>query len=219
MKRAWRRLRGKPVGRERKVEKEDEVPMDASASYDAEKGDTMDGLGYTGGATVNPSISRALSRYQSHQEVLNSTQRHHDTISLAPTRSRTTPKGVVEMDEDDEIEPTTPPPAPLNIVSDELAKEKKVDILQTTAAEDIPIPKPTTRRLILNFLKLFMTPVTISLFFSLPIALVHPLKALFTFVDGWTGTKMPNGPDGRPPLAFLLDVSIASGGPLDGMVV
>ncbi len=188
--------------------------MEAVTSQDMEKGDMKVGLGYTEGTPPLPSISRGLSRYQSHQEVLNSTQRHHDTISLAPTRSRTATRGLMtrHQDEDEDIEPTTPPPAPLNIVSSQVATEKKVDIAALTLEEEEEPPRMTKRRRILNFLKLFMTPVTISLFFSLPIALVHPLKALFTDVDGWTGLKMPNGPDGRPPLAFLLDVSICCGG-------
>ncbi|EPQ50561.1 hypothetical protein GLOTRDRAFT_66910 [Gloeophyllum trabeum ATCC 11539] len=49
-----------------------------------------------------------------------------------------------------------------------------------------------------------ITPVTATLAVSLPIALVNPLKALFVPVSGgpsWTG------PDGKPPLAFIIDTA------------
>jgi auxin efflux carrier family protein len=44
------------------------------------------------------------------------------------------------------------------------------------------------------------------------IALVKPLKALFMAVDGWTGTRILNAPDGQPPLAFIMDTATFVGG-------
>lgn len=52
-----------------------------------------------------------------------------------------------------------------------------------------------------------LTPATMGVIFSIPIALVQPLKALFVEVPGWTGTLIRNAPDGKPPLAFFFDVS------------
>lgn len=51
-----------------------------------------------------------------------------------------------------------------------------------------------------------LTPATMGVIFSIPIALVQPLKALFVEVPGWTGTMIHNAPDGKPPLAFFFDV-------------
>ena len=79
-----------------------------------------------------------------------------------------------------------------------------------SAAQTAPAqarPSKSMAHVIWNSIKLILSPVSISLFVALPIALVTPLKALFTNVEGWTGGKMPNGPDGKPPLAFLLDTA------------
>jgi hypothetical protein len=43
-------------------------------------------------------------------------------------------------------------------------------------------------------------------------AVIQPLKALFTHTEGWSGTRMPNAPDGKAPLAFILDTTIFLGG-------
>ncbi|KAI0774726.1 auxin efflux carrier [Trametes elegans] len=51
-----------------------------------------------------------------------------------------------------------------------------------------------------------LTPVTITLAVSLPIALVQPLKALFVDVSDLGGPSW-KGPDGRPPLAFIIDTA------------
>ncbi|WVN85983.1 uncharacterized protein L203_101141 [Cryptococcus depauperatus CBS 7841] len=47
---------------------------------------------------------------------------------------------------------------------------------------------------------------------GIPISVVEPLKALFTHTNGWTGIKMPNAPDGKPPLHFILDTASFLGG-------
>ena len=49
-----------------------------------------------------------------------------------------------------------------------------------------------------------LKPVTVSLALSLPIALVQQLKALFVDCTA-TGGPAWFGPDGRPPLAFVMD--------------
>ncbi|RPD77175.1 auxin efflux carrier [Lentinus tigrinus ALCF2SS1-7] len=49
-----------------------------------------------------------------------------------------------------------------------------------------------------------LKPVTISLAISLPIALITPLKALFVDATAQGGPDW-HGPDGRPPLAFVMD--------------
>lgn len=50
-------------------------------------------------------------------------------------------------------------------------------------------------------------PVSAAVVIALPCALIPPLRALFTKTEGWTGTRMPNAPDGKPPLAFILETA------------
>lgn len=58
------------------------------------------------------------------------------------------------------------------------------------------------RRSVMEFLKSFLTPTSIAILVSFPIALVPKLKALFLEVPG---TVIHPAPDGQPPLAFILD--------------
>ncbi|KDQ51714.1 hypothetical protein JAAARDRAFT_62400 [Jaapia argillacea MUCL 33604] len=51
-----------------------------------------------------------------------------------------------------------------------------------------------------------ITPITITLAVSLPVALITPLKALFVDTSSSGGPKW-HGPDGRPPLAFVIDTA------------
>ncbi|EIN08921.1 auxin efflux carrier [Punctularia strigosozonata HHB-11173 SS5] len=86
-------------------------------------------------------------------------------------------------------------------------KSPPVPALSTPA----PPPPPRRRHPLLRhsqtFLKSLLTPSSISIILAFIIALVNPLKALFVTVDGWTGTRIPNAPDGQPPLAFVMDTA------------
>lgn len=68
-------------------------------------------------------------------------------------------------------------------------------------------PHVTVFKAIFNSLLGLLTPATMGVIVSLPFALVDPLKALMVHVDGWSGTKINNAPDGQPPLSFFYDVS------------
>lgn len=57
---------------------------------------------------------------------------------------------------------------------------------------------------VLEPLSALLKPVTMALAISLPIALVVPLKALFVDTVAQGGPNW-HGPDGRPPLAFVMD--------------
>ncbi|KAK0443601.1 auxin efflux carrier [Armillaria borealis] len=79
----------------------------------------------------------------------------------------------------------------------------------TPIAEDRPpSPSPMHRRwqkfsiTARGVLKSILTPASITILISFPIALIKPLKALFVEVDGY---YMPSAPDGEPPLAFVID--------------
>ncbi|KAJ8456516.1 hypothetical protein ONZ51_g12079 [Trametes cubensis] len=59
---------------------------------------------------------------------------------------------------------------------------------------------------ILRPFKAILHPVTVAISISLPVALVQPLKALFVDVSSQGGPSW-HGPDGRPPLAFVMDTA------------
>ena len=82
--------------------------------------------------------------------------------------------------------------------------------------EQAPIPEPahvplqSVRSVIVKRIQAFASPPTVAVLISLIFALVPPLKALIVPVEGWSGTKLANAPDGGAPLAFLYDVSCRS---------
>ncbi|WWC87859.1 uncharacterized protein L201_002756 [Kwoniella dendrophila CBS 6074] len=49
--------------------------------------------------------------------------------------------------------------------------------------------------------------VTKAIIISVPVATIQPLKSLFAPTEGWSGGKMPNGPDGNPPLFFFIETA------------
>ncbi|KAI5115335.1 hypothetical protein M0805_008880, partial [Coniferiporia weirii] len=53
-------------------------------------------------------------------------------------------------------------------------------------------------------LSALLTPQAVAIFVAFPVALITPLKALFTPV---ANSPIPNAPDGQPPLAFILDTA------------
>lgn len=69
-------------------------------------------------------------------------------------------------------------------------------------------PPESVGSVVLRRIKAFASPPTISVLVSLLVALVQPIKALFVPVEGWSGSKIGNAPDGGAPLAFLYDVSM-----------
>jgi hypothetical protein len=74
------------------------------------------------------------------------------------------------------------------------------------------IKRMTIRGRAVIVLKSFLMPVTIATLFGVPCSVILPLKALFTYTEGWTGGRMPNAPDGNPPLAFILETATFLGG-------
>ena len=57
---------------------------------------------------------------------------------------------------------------------------------------------------ILDFIQSLISPATISIVVSFPIALIKPLKGLFISFDD---SPIPNAPDGNPPLYFVMDTA------------
>ncbi|KIY72614.1 auxin efflux carrier [Cylindrobasidium torrendii FP15055 ss-10] len=77
----------------------------------------------------------------------------------------------------------------------------------------LPAPGPVSRRAtrakqILALSRNFLTPASVTMVFSIVIALVKPLKALFVPVADFA---MPTAPDGEPPLAFIYDFATFMG--------
>lgn len=59
------------------------------------------------------------------------------------------------------------------------------------------------RRYVVEMLKNFLAPNSVSLILSLIIAMAPPFKALFVT----TSFSMPNAPDEQPPLSFMVDIA------------
>ena len=95
--------------------------------------------------------------------------------------------------------PRVPPPTPALSI-------RNVDT-QSIGQRSATLNPPTLLQKIWRVvrpLRAIVTPVTCTLAVSLPIALIQPLKALFVDVSA-TGGPHFAGPDGRPPLSFMID--------------
>jgi len=190
--------------------------------------------GYVGtGGVIEP----ALSRYRSHQEIIAEAYHDGISLApVASNASRaTTTNGVRGRGDDagmrgrggigttevhhekdeDEAYPNVDVPGPqtkrqleavvhTNATGPALSHHGDDDDDDGMTVNEKPCP--IWRRVIGGILGA-LNPVSISLFIALPIALVTPLKALFVVVEDWTGTRIPNGPDGKPPLSFILDTA------------
>lgn len=129
-------------------------------------------------------IQRKTSRASSFTSMMENTRPIPFTAPLdAPEQSRSTP--LLPLDAEPAYhEPSTPAPS----------------------VHTVPL-----HRRIAQLASNFLMPTTIALVVALPCALIQPIKALFTNVDGWTGTQMPNAPDDKPPLSFVLETATSLG--------
>lgn len=207
------------AGVEPEQEYEPDMDMEKKGlETDVEKGYSGTTTTTTAGNTLEPT----LSRYRSHQEII--AEAYHDGISLAPVRStvsHTTGNGprnrlageVNQKDREKDVIEEEREKRQLDAVVYDNTPEphrhphKKEDEGDDEEQDSVATPRiPLWRRILTGVIGI-LNPVSISLFFALPIALISPLKALFVNVDNWTGTRIPNGPDGKPPLAFVLDTA------------
>lgn len=65
-------------------------------------------------------------------------------------------------------------------------------------------PDPSVWRRSLGIIAVMFTPINSVVAISLVVALVKPLKALFVDISGVGGPSWA-GPDGNPPLSFIID--------------
>ncbi|KAF8183930.1 auxin efflux carrier transmembrane protein [Pholiota molesta] len=154
-------------------------------------------------AVSEENIERLMSMHQRHVSIMD------DVSTMVPTEGVRSPMA------------SSPPT--------EIGHQHRIELLDKASPQSVKMPKENTalpihtpanqkasapstsapRRLfglkyIVNFLKAFLTPASIAIIVSFPIALIPKLKALFVPVPG---VYMPAAPDGQPPLAFFLDAT------------
>ncbi|KDR79028.1 hypothetical protein GALMADRAFT_224281 [Galerina marginata CBS 339.88] len=135
----------------------------------------------------SPSPTEINYRPRSHRLDSGSPQKHITMTDVnTPSDSRAVSQSVV-LDVEQEILPTFTAHAH-----------------QNQANHSPALSRSPTWTTISEFIKAFLTPSSITILVSFPIALIPKLKALFVEVPG---TYMPPAPDGQPPLAFILDAT------------
>jgi hypothetical protein len=83
---------------------------------------------------------------------------------------------------------------------------EQIDAEETQPHSNSFIPPAVYRAL--RAVSVVVTPITITIAVALPIALIRPLKALFVDTTAVGGPSW-KGPDGRPPLVFILDTGLS----------
>lgn len=68
-----------------------------------------------------------------------------------------------------------------------------------------PVSPPAVLARVLKTLDVIATPVTMTMAVALPTALIQPLKSLLVDTSNVSSRYNWKGPDGRPPLAFVMD--------------
>lgn len=100
-----------------------------------------------------------------------------------------------------------PPPTPLRTVvvaSPTHSSASSDTVAEPTKNIDTPLPTKHWLHVVFHPLMALVKPVTIAIAVALPVALITPLKALFVDVSAQGGPTW-HGPDGRPPLVFVMD--------------
>jgi len=100
-------------------------------------------------------------------------------------------------------------PAPLLPVCSHL---DRVYSFHQPASQSPSVYSRTLLQSLVSLLPGLLMPVSIAVIIGVPCAIVLPLKALFIETPGWTGTRMPNAPDGNAPLSFILVTATFLGG-------
>ncbi|KIY43078.1 hypothetical protein FISHEDRAFT_54136 [Fistulina hepatica ATCC 64428] len=98
----------------------------------------------------------------------------------------------------------TPPPTPASAAASMHSVHEEEDHEEPAGCISRFIPARVLATV--RPLRAIVTPVTFSLAISIPCALIQDLKALFTNATASGGPSW-HGPDGNPPLAFVLDTA------------
>ncbi|OCF62002.1 hypothetical protein L486_01668 [Kwoniella mangroviensis CBS 10435] len=72
-------------------------------------------------------------------------------------------------------------------------------------SDNVLLVQPLWKKILLTIYDL--PNVTKAIIISIPIATVQPLKSIFAETEGWSRIRMPYGPDGNPPLHFVIEFS------------
>lgn len=85
------------------------------------------------------------------------------------------------------------------------APSVKLDISPEQILPKSPVSSSERRtKRIRAFLSSLISPPSLAIIISFPVALIKPLKALFVPTEN---SPIPNAPDGQPPLAFIQDAA------------
>ncbi|KAK6331190.1 Protein M3, variant 3 [Orbilia brochopaga] len=103
---------------------------------------------------------------------------------------------------------TTIAPAPAATAGTGTAALAKTTSLDVNIPPEVPTVGRTTWERVMGRVKLFVTIPTMTLISALVIAIVPYLRALFMPTNG---VSMPNAPDGRPPLDFIIQFASYGG--------
>ena len=109
----------------------------------------------------------------------------------------------------------SPAPSDMRLGSSSISQSSVYKAMESTGKDETSDNLPTIKsnkasfkaripRLLRTMLRSFMMPPSITIIAAFIIAIITPLKALFTPVPN---SHIPNAPDGQPPLAFILDTA------------
>ncbi|KAG8836282.1 Protein M3 [Serendipita sp. 399] len=124
--------------------------------------------------------------------------------------------GYITATTPDEVS-TTPTAAIVATKDKEFNEQLSLKESQTTTTattNDASSPPSTLTSRFLGSLRALVSPITIAMFVAFPIALIQPLKSLFLELEESSSSspRIPNAPDGKPPLYFILDTTSFLGG-------
>ncbi|PSR83436.1 hypothetical protein PHLCEN_2v5708 [Hermanssonia centrifuga] len=177
----WRYVLRKPVrpSKPEEILANDTVPV-TEKNKDPTQAETVDALPDQASDPVDLDPDVELARRTSRLSAISQRSRHMPIVPLTPY-------------------PSTPPNSP---PSNKSASTLDVSSPNQDRVTRVRFPPIVVR--VFRPLAAIITPVTVAIAVSLPIALVQPLKALFVDVSGDGGPDW-KGPDGKPPLAFVID--------------
>ncbi|KAF5373741.1 hypothetical protein D9758_000700 [Tetrapyrgos nigripes] len=106
--------------------------------------------------------------------------------------------------------PNPPPPSLASLNNSQISLAPTSSPTEAAHPDGSQEPSSWKKLRPIRALSVIVTPVTIALAVSLPCALIPQVKALFTNATNVGGPHWV-GPDGRPPLAFILDTADFAG--------
>lgn len=141
---------------------------------------------------------------------------HDLELAIRPTSTKTSGDILGQRPLDAPPERSNPSEPEIMPVLSRNVTATSIDVTIPPAEGKEKLPEPahapyeSVRTVVMKRIKAFASPPTIGVLVSLVFALVPPLKALMVPVEGWSGVRIGNAPDGGAPLAFLYDVRFHS---------